>query len=285
MKRPAFATPIFGNLDETRLRRELGDTSRRLLRHLTVLAEVDSTNLALQRLAPDSQHAHALIADRQTAGRGRRGRTWHSPSGYNIYLSLGWRFPGPMASLTQLPLAVAVAAARALRRAGVRDCVIKWPNDVLVAGRKLAGILVELRRAGDDEALAVMGVGVNLGMPPGPEAQSAISQPWTELCAHLSEPVTTDLRNRVCGLLIDELLMASRSFSDSGFQSFVSDWSELDVLRGREVSVESGEETFHGIAVGTSDRGGLLLARTTPAGTGCVQELVAGEVSVRLLGA
>lgn len=284
MTSPASATPVFSTLSESRIRRELGDTSRSLLRHLTVCDEVDSTNLALQRLAPDSQHAHALVADRQTAGRGRRGRAWHSPSGCNIYLSLGWRFAGPIAGLTQLPLAVAVSAVRALRRAGVRDCGIKWPNDVLVAGRKLAGILVELRRAGDDEVLAIMGVGVNLGMPAGTEAQSAISQPWTELCAHLVEPVTPDLRSRVCGLLIDELALAAQSFSGSGFQSFASGWSELDVLRGQDVSVDTGKEILHGVAMGTSDRGGLLLACKTTGGTGYVQEFLAGEVSVRLSG-
>jgi BirA family biotin operon repressor/biotin-[acetyl-CoA-carboxylase] ligase len=197
---------------------------------------------------------------------------------------MGWRFGGSVAGLTQLPLAVAVATVRALRRAGVRDGGIKWPNDVLVGGRKLAGILVELRRTGDDEALAVLGVGVNLGMPAGPEAQAAISQPWTEMSAHLLEPVTPDLRNRVCGLLIDELLMAIRSFSDSGFQSFASDWSELDVLRGQDISVDTGKEIFHGVAVGISDRGGLLVACETPTGTGNVKEFLAGEVSVRLFG-
>jgi len=275
---------MFDPLDAKVMRLQLTPVATALLVQLNLLDVVDSTNLALSRLPAEDQHGHVIIADRQTAGRGRRGRAWHSPSGCNIYFSLGWRFGGSVAGLTQLPLAVAVATVRALRRAGVRDCGIKWPNDVLDAGRKLAGILVELRRTGDDEALAIMGVGVNLGMPAGQETQSAISQPWTELSAHLLEPVMPDLRNRVCGLLMDELLMAALSFSESGFQGFASDWSELDLLRGKDVRVDTGRETFHGVAMGTSDRGGLLVACKTPAGTSHVQEFLAGEVSVRFFG-
>ncbi len=103
-----------------------------------------------------------LLADRQSAGRGRRGRSWHSPPGQNIYLSLGWNFQRADGALTPLPLAVAVAAVRAMRRAGLHSPGIKWPNDIQVGGKKLAGILVELRNPGPGQALAVIGIGVNV---------------------------------------------------------------------------------------------------------------------------
>ena len=282
MSKPASALPISSVLDEEIIRSELGETSQALLREVQVLEEVDSTNLALQQLPRDSQHASALIADRQTAGRGRRGRSWHSPSGCNIYLSLGWRFTVPAAQLTQLPLAVAVASARALRRAGVNDCKIKWPNDLFVDGKKLAGILVELQGSVDREVLAVIGVGVNLGMSEDLDTQAVINQAWTEMSAHIVGPIASTLRSRVCGLLLDELLEAVKAFSESGFKSFVPDWSDLDLLRGKDVRLDTGNEIIDGVAMGVSERGGLLLACISPSGMGDVREFLAGDASVRL---
>ena len=275
---------VSGNLDQRIIRGELGERRRDLLQAIDVFDEVDSTNLALQRLPKSLQHAHAIIAGRQTAGRGRRGRAWHSPSGCNIYLSMGWRFPAST-GLAPLPLAVAVAGVRAMHRAGVRGCGIKWPNDLLVAGKKLAGILVEVQRGDEREAVAVIGMGINLGMPPDSEARNAITQEWTDMTAHMADPVAPDLRSRACGWVIDELLGALCQYSESGFHPFAAEWSELDLLRGRRVRLENGQDSFEGTAMGISERGGLLIECSATPGTGPVREFVAGEVSVRLTGA
>ena len=275
-----LSTRVASALDERIIRGELGEESLGLLSAITLLDEVDSTNLALQRLPPSSQHGHVIIAGQQSAGRGRRGKAWHSPSGCNIYLSIGWRFNDSTA-LTRLPLAVAVAVVRALRRAGVRECGIKWPNDILVDGRKLAGILVEVQRAGGGSVLAVVGIGINIGMPEDADARNSINQAWTDLSAHLAEPMTPCLRSRTGGLLIDELLPAMQHYADDGFQFFAADWTELDLLRGREIRLDTGKGSIEGVAVGISEGGGLLLARKTPSGAASVQEFVAGEVSVR----
>ena len=106
-----------------------------------------------------------VLAECQTGGRGRREKSWHSPAGGNIYLSLGWWFRDCQWPLSTLPLIVAIAVCQALARAGLRGHGIKWPNDILVEGKKLAGILVEMQSAGSGPALAVIGVGLNVRMP------------------------------------------------------------------------------------------------------------------------
>jgi len=116
---------IFRAFDSPTIRAGLAADTRALLRQLTVLDTVDSTNRFLSSLPPAQQHGHAVVADRQESGRGRRGRSWHSPPGGNIYLSLGWQFARPADALLQLPLVVAVTVVRALQQAGVCAAGIK----------------------------------------------------------------------------------------------------------------------------------------------------------------
>jgi len=268
-------------LSPAHIRAELTAARQALLRQLTVLGTVDSTSLALQRFPLEEQHGHAVIAQQQSAGRGRRGRSWHSPAGQNIYLSLGWSFQRAAGTLTQLPLAAAVMVARALVRAGLRSPGIKWPNDIQVDGSKLGGILVELRSTGPEAALAVIGVGVNVCMPEDEGSRTAIGQRWTDVCAHLGQTADEGLRNRLCGMLIDELLGGLTHFSAAGFGSFASDWNRWDALRGRQVAVSGAHETVAGTAIGISDNGGLLVACTVASGEREVREFFAGDVSIR----
>jgi BirA family biotin operon repressor/biotin-[acetyl-CoA-carboxylase] ligase len=246
-----------------------------------LLQLVDSTSLALQRLPAEEQHGHAVVADGQYAGRGRRGRSWYSPPGQNIYLSLGWNFQRAAAALTQLPLAIAVTVARALQRAGVVAPGIKWPNDIQVDGSKLGGILVELRNTGPEQALAVIGIGINVRMAADDTCRTALGQPWTDVCSHLIDPAGEGLRNRLCGLLLDELLQGVGQFVAQGFRPFAADWGQWDALRGRVVTVASANETVSGIAAGISTSGGLLLDCQAPSGATQTREFFAGDVSVR----
>ncbi|HLF30669.1 MAG TPA: biotin--[acetyl-CoA-carboxylase] ligase [Xanthomonadales bacterium] len=260
---------------------ELDDENRTRLRRLILLETVDSTNLELRRWPTDEQHGGVVLSDQQSAGRGRRGRPWHSPPGSNIYLSLGWHFPQSGEVLQQLPLAVAVSVARAVRRAGVRTAGIKWPNDILIDGRKLAGVLVELSAAGVDRARAVIGVGVNVRMPAGAASQPEIDQPWTDVCTQLSTAAGSDFRDRLCGIILDELLDGMARFAATGFGSFRTGWAELDLLEGREVAITAGPGTIIGTARGVSDRGGLNVAVADISGGVSVREFFAGEVQVR----
>ena len=223
------------------------------LAELTVLEEVDSTNAALARLPAARRHRHAMLAETQTAGRGRRKRSWHSPAGGNIYLSLAWRFDTACGHLSTLPLAVAVCLARALQRAGLRGHGIKWPNDILVGGAKLAGILVETQSPGPQ---AIIGIGLNVRMP-GHSADESIGRPWTELAAHLPAERRYISRNVVAAALLDELVEGLNRFESNGFEAFRADWERFDLLRGRRIRIESAEGVQTATAQGIVDDGGL----------------------------
>jgi BirA family biotin operon repressor/biotin-[acetyl-CoA-carboxylase] ligase len=263
------------------IRAELSASSGLLLRQLTLLDSIDSTNLALQALPAAEQHAHALVADRQTAGRGRRGRQWHSPPGRNIYLSLGWHFDQAGGAITPLPLAVAVSLARALRRVGIAEPGIKWPNDLQAGGSKLAGILVEMRSAAPGRALAVIGIGINVCMPAEAVSGGDIGQSWTDVCSQLRQPAAAGLRDRLCGIVLDELLQGAAQFAAQGFEPFAADWRRWDVLRGREVVISCAGEVLSGTADGITPGGGLLVSCRSAGGEPRLREFVAGEVSIR----
>jgi len=248
-------------LDTGIIREGMTPEMRLKLRQITLLKEVDSTNSAVLRLPGDRQHAHAVLAESQTGGRGRRQRSWHSPAGGNVYLSLGWWFRESKWPLSTLPLMVAVAVCRALGRAGLHGQGIKWPNDILVDGEKLAGILVELQSAGDGPALAVIGVGLNVRMPSlgqaGPGA--AIDLPWTDLASQLGVKDTGISRNRVVSLLLDEMLDALERFERVGFEGFHGAWRDLDLLQGKRIQLENNGQQLVGVARGVDKNGGLLL--------------------------
>lgn len=274
-------TREFRLFDRRAVLAELGDANRDRLRQLVLLEMVDSTNQQLRRYPKAEQAGIAVLADAQSAGRGRRGRQWHSPPGCNIYLSLGWRFREPEATVSHLPLAVAVCLVRALRRAGVAGPGIKWPNDILVAGRKLAGVLIESAVAEAGDLTLVIGVGVNVRMPPGEIAESAIGQDWTDACSHLSSPAGAGFRDRLCGLILDELLEGMTRYGVTGFDTFRNEWDGLDLLRGHEVRIADGEGELAGRAAGIGGRGGLLVEVTDPAGGTRLKEFFAGEAQVR----
>ncbi|MGD8513987.1 MAG: bifunctional biotin--[acetyl-CoA-carboxylase] ligase/biotin operon repressor BirA [Granulosicoccaceae bacterium] len=255
-------------LDEQVVRCQLNEESRRLLAQLSLHEQIDSTNNWL--LAQDRIHAHAVLAEYQHAGRGRRGRDWLSPYAANVYLSLGWVFPGGPASLAGLSLATGVAVARALAGLGIRELGLKWPNDLYLGGAKLGGILLELRGEQEGPCEAVAGIGLNVRMPR--EEAAAIEQPWTDLSVHAGDLS----RNTLVARLLDELMLMFESFSDQGFVACHDEWQALDIFRGREVVLETQRSQVRGVARGVDSRGALLLENTTG-----LQRFHAGEVSLR----
>jgi len=240
------------------IRSRLGPATASALSELTVLGEVDSTNAVLARLPAARRHRHAVLAESQTRGRGRRQRTWHSPAGGNIYLSLGWRFTAPVPRLSCLPLAVAVCLAAALERAGLRGHGIKWPNDILVEGAKLAGILVESQAAGSDAFQAVIGIGLNVRMPSSAES-AGIDRPWTDLVTRLPSNQRDISRNEIAALLLDGLLPGMGRFESEGFEPFRAGWDRFDLLTGRRVRLEGNGGFRRGIALGIDASGGLSI--------------------------
>jgi len=280
---PSGKQPV-ENLDPGRIKMLMSAESLQRLDQITILAETDSSNSALKRLPLERQHARALLAECQTSGRGRRQRNWYSPPGCNVYLSLGWRFDESRGRLSTLPLMIAVCICRALSRTGLTAHGIKWPNDILAGGSKLAGILVEVQAAGGGAAHAVIGVGVNVFMPAagviGREAGTVIDRPWTDIASQLSVGVSDLSRNGVAALLLEGLLDGIVAFEAAGFQPFEKEWRELDLLEGREVLIQHNGSNTTGIARGIDADGGLVLETKNPGGSLDRKIFHAGEVRV-----
>jgi BirA family biotin operon repressor/biotin-[acetyl-CoA-carboxylase] ligase len=264
-------------LESRRIRELMTAEAAALLEYLTVLQETDSTNDAVSRLPERLQHAHAVLADRQSRGKGRRQRSWHSPAGGNLYLSLGWRFDGGAPSLATLPLVVAVCTCRALAELGFDGTGVKWPNDILVDGRKLAGILVELQSVGSGPALAIIGIGLNVAMPGESQPNNRIDRPWTDLATEWPAGAALPGRNRIAAGLLEQLLVGLARFGSDGFTPFAADWQNRDTLRGNEVELEIGNEALRGVARGIDEQGGLLV-ETADSG---LRACHAGEVTLQ----
>jgi BirA family biotin operon repressor/biotin-[acetyl-CoA-carboxylase] ligase len=242
-----------------------GMTARalRLLSKLEILEEVDSTNSHLLRHAYSGPlNGSACLAELQHAGRGRQGRRWLSPFASNIYLSVLWRF-ATVSLAAGLSLAVGVAVVRTLRAAGITTGLgLKWPNDVLWQGRKLAGILIE-----SAHSCHVVGVGLNVAMPR--RVGRVIEQPWVDVHEILGQTVS---RNHLAGNLLSHLLLAMDEFSEQGLSAFLPEWKNLDVLAGKLVSLQLPAQTIAGIVHGVADDGALQLCVN-----GVIQHYHAGE--------
>lgn len=241
-------------LDEDSILSGLNPVVRDRLRALNIEISLDSTNSALKRLPLADQHASIIIAEHQSGGRGRRGRHWHSPFGRNLYLSLGWGFDRSFAELGCLPLVVALATAQALTRAGLNGHQVKWPNDLLLNGRKLCGCLVEMQGDPNGPCNAVLGVGINVDMPVS-QVDTNIDQPFTDLHAQLPDCS----RNALVVLLLEELFEQLELFANQGFRPFRARWRAMDALRGQAIEVWSGTAAVQGVAKGINDQGALRL--------------------------
>jgi len=237
-----------------------------------ILPSVDSTNrYTLGKVSDGAKSGLAVLAEHQTAGRGRRGRHWVSPFGRNLYLSLLWEFDLEAAQLSGLSLAIAVAIVRALTKLGIDDVTLKWPNDVLWRDRKLCGVLLEMHGEASGPWLVVIGIGMNVNM--GTISPETIGQPWVDLQTILGHYLE---RNRLAGVLLSELVHAVTSFQQSGLAPFLAEWRARDICRDRPVELHFPNNVQQGIARGIDDHGALLLE------TGdVVKPYHAGEVSLR----
>ena len=274
-------TRLFPRPDAGAIRVGLSERSRARLGKLTVLDRVESTNQFIADLPPEARHSHAVLADWQDAGRGRRGRTWFSPPGCNIYLSLGWLLAGSAPAAPLVPLAVGVMVVQALGRFGLQDARIKWPNDIQSRGRKLAGILTELKAPPGEARFLIIGVGINVRMPAGPGVAEPIAQPWTDACSELGA-CDEQSRDRLASLLLDELIVGLDAFAAEGFEPFRGDFERLDALRNQPVVVSSGGLEFTGTASGLSPDGGLIVTQSDATGRKQMRIFHAADVSVRM---
>lgn len=264
--------PRFEPLDAARIRAGLAGETRAALVDLEVLGVVDSTNTRL--LVRDDPRPAACVAEQQTAGRGRRGRDWVSPFGTNVYLSVAWTFDPAPPAIGALGLAIGTALAETLRAQGVGAVGMKWPNDLVVNGAKLGGILLEHRGEAAGGCRVVVGVGLNVRMT-ADQAQP-LAQAWTTLEDVLQAAPS---RNQLACALLNAVVRALRQFAAEGFAPFRLRWREFDVLAGREVVAISEHERSVGRAVGIATDGALLIDVE-----GQRRRLYSGDVSVRVQG-
>lgn len=263
----------FEPLREETIRAHLSAPARELLAGVEIHSELDSTNrYLLQAPASPADGGWLCLAERQSAGRGRRGRQWVSVLGGSLTGSLRWRFDMGGNALRGLSLALGVAVLRALHRFGVRDAGIKWPNDILWHGAKLAGILVEMRGEADGPCELVVGIGINARLPR--QAMSDVEQAWVDLHGAIGEQCAD--RNLLTALLLNELLPLLHEFPSRGAGEHLAEWSRHDLFYGRDVVVHTGQGEVRGIARGVEDDGALLLECG-----GVMQKHAYGEVSLR----
>lgn len=217
-----------------------------------VVERCASTNAMLltERLA----HPVLLAANVQSAGRGRRGQRWHSPPGHGVLFSLALTMRRPAGKLAGLSIVAGVAAVRALRALGAVEAALKWPNDLLVRGAKLGGILVETRALGPGSA-AVIGVGINHLSADGLARRLGRGVAALEQLVH---PLPA--RNAVIGTVARELLAALQAFDAEGFAPFRSDWDELHAFAGKRLRVRLADgRVLAGVAAGLAADGALQL--------------------------
>ena len=257
-------------LDANAIRAQLGGAAGAWLKTLEVFPHIGSTNTELmQRAAGGAIDGTVLLAEAQTAGRGRRGRQWASPFARNLALSLGIRIRRPLEEIGAVSLAVGVAVARTLAAAGVPGVTLKWPNDVLADERKLCGILIELPGAAAPPEV-VVGIGVNMGS--AATLAHRVEQPIADVLEHVPQAS----RNAIAGLLIDAVFSLCRRFEADGFAAIKPAYEALHGFHGRPARIVTGAETFEGTVVGV-DLDGALRFR----GAAGERAFSAGEVSLR----
>jgi len=268
-------------LSESAIRAALQPGTVQALESLDVLIVTPSTNDCLtSRPAPSPGRIRAVVAEYQTGGRGRRGRRWLSPLGHGVCLSVSWCFEIAPRDLPALSLAAGVAVADALTELGVDGVQLKWPNDIVAAGGKLGGILVEVAGEPGGPLRSVVGIGLNVRPIPGISA--ALGAEAGALPALALDELLAGRRLKRDGLvaaLLNSLHASLVSFGESGSARVLAAWRRRDCLAGQPVVVTRGQESFTGVACGLGDDGSLLVNRD-----GSIVPVVAGDVTLRAPG-
>lgn len=250
---------------------------------------MDSTNSYLMKQAnaatpyqqgKSASHATCVVAELQTQGRGRRGRSWQAGLGASLTFSVLWRFAGGASSLSGLSLAVGVALIRAMRSLGLNSAALKWPNDVVVAPsgkasegvEKLAGILIELQGDMEGPSAAVIGIGINLALPDAVRDQ--IDQPvtdWHRLTGEYADA------SRLLGECLKQLAWVLQTFEQQGFEALRAEWQLYHAYHQQAVRLLMPDQReLQGVATGVAMDGALMVHTTQGE-----QRFSAGEISMR----
>ncbi|MFC3034480.1 bifunctional biotin--[acetyl-CoA-carboxylase] ligase/biotin operon repressor BirA [Pseudoalteromonas fenneropenaei] len=240
---------------------------------LEVVQILDSTNSELMRRIQQGtppQSGHVLVAEMQQAGRGRRGRQWQSPFGANLYYSYYWRLDDGMQAAMGVSIAVGLAVYDALKQLYGLQVQLKWPNDIYLNGRKLAGILVELDGLVEGPCHLVIGIGLNVAMPEPSALQ--IDQPWCDLQGAVGKVDKNQLVAVLSGCLSERLAQ----YRQSGLTQMSAQWNRLNAFAGTLVTLSTGQRSWSGSCEGIDNQGALLLRQD-----GEVKAFYGGELSLR----
>lgn len=262
--------------DQDRIEAALSAPARHLISGIELHATIDSTNRNLiKRVNEDLGSGFVVIAEHQSGGRGRHGRSWVSPFGGGILLSVFWRYARGPFQLAGLSIAAGVAVANRLREWAGDELALKWPNDVLWRRRKLAGLLIDVVGEASGPSHVVVGLGLNLRL--SQEMVGAIDQPWVDLASIMGHGLPG--RNQLAAALIGTLVQALDRFDRDGLEAFLAAWEGLDRHRGEPVTIRIGDRSIHGIHAGIDEKGALRVL--TKDGERLFQ---AGEVTLRAPG-
>jgi BirA family biotin operon repressor/biotin-[acetyl-CoA-carboxylase] ligase len=237
---------------------------------ILVFDETSSTNDVVEHLAgPEGREGLVVFAESQTRGRGRRGRTWASPRGRGLWFSVLLRPQLPAAAVTRITVAASVAVARAVRKSCGVDARIKWPNDVTVRGKKLAGILTEMRGEADEISLAILGVGIDVNC-----AREDFPREIADTATSL-QIETGQAQDRVA--LAAEVLKALDECYEAAltnFEAVIDEWARLCTTLGKQIAVTMAQRRIEGYAHALDGDGALLLRRDN----GQIERILGGDL-------
>jgi BirA family transcriptional regulator, biotin operon repressor / biotin---[acetyl-CoA-carboxylase] ligase len=254
--------------------RNLDAEVKKLLPEIDICWSIASTNgRCLSAIKNKLRAGYVCLTEHQSAGRGRRGRSWVSPLAGGLYLSLVWQFTGGAEVLEGLSLAVAIAVATTLREKHFLDDVkLKWPNDILFGDKKIGGILIEVVGEAGGPCSVVVGIGLNVKA--STMAECEIDQLWTDLSSASGESIS---RNQLAASILNSLIPLLQGYEYGGFTEYRKRWARYDAYEGKRVVIHHGrDEYIEGVVCGISESGELLLEVN-----GCKRTFKSGEVSLR----
>jgi len=262
------------NLDAGVIRESLGEAAATRLSGFDTFPEIESTNTYLmQRTGPPPGQLHVAATTNQTMGRGRHGRTWQSPPGSGLCLSIAYTFGVQPANLSALTLAIGIGVIDALEDSGAGGVQLKWPNDLIVDGGKLGGILTESQSLTSGAVTVVTGVGlnVNLGDMSDFELEMGSVRRVADLTRITARPPKYE---DLAAVLIDKLCATFVEFEVDGFEPYAQRWVERDWLFGRDLVIDMQQRQVTGTGAGIGDDGALLV----DTGKGRIQRITSGTV-------
>lgn len=267
-------------LDAKRINAALTTCAAANLSTLEIFQTIDSTNKYARDIAEKNPASGAVVlAEQQSAGRGRLGKSWVSPFAANIYLSIVWDFERGAQALQGLSLAVGVAVKRALTRSGVPEVQLKWPNDIYVRQKKLGGILLEMIGDPVGQCSVIIGVGLNVSMPA--KSGADIEQEWTDVTSELlhSSADIRPSRNQLAADLISEIVQLLTDFESRGFEAYRDEWQTADAFFGQTAVISTPKQSIAGVVKGVDSNGALRLQLAD----GKIESFIGGELSLRLV--